>query len=75
MERDLVFLLGLGFLPLAFVAGVAAWADRRRPWAGLILLAMGAGMAGWAHFTHPVGGYDWRGVPTLALETLGRLTR
>jgi len=75
MERDLLFLLGLGFQPLAFVAFVAAWADRRRPWAGLILIALGLGIAGWAHLTHPEGGYDWRAIPTLALETLGSLTR
>lgn len=75
MDRDVLFLIGLVFLPLALVALVAAWADRRRPWAGLILLAMGLGMAGWAHLTHPDGGYDWREVPMLAAETLGRLLR
>lgn len=75
MERDLLLLIGLAFLPLAFVAFVAAWADRRRPYAALILLAMGLGMAGYAQLTHPDGGYDWRALPMLALETLGRLIR
>jgi len=73
MERDLVLLAGLLFLPLAFVAFVSAWADRRRPVPGLILLAMGLGMAGWAHLTHPGGGYQREDVPQIALEMLARL--
>lgn len=75
MDLDLLLLFGLVFLPLAFVAFVSAWADRRRPWAALILLAMGLGMAGWAHLNHPDGGYDWREVPQIAVETIGRLIR
>lgn len=75
MDRDLLLLLGLGFLPLAFVALVSAWADRRAPWAALILMAMGLGMAGWAQFTHPDGGYDWREIPAIAAELVGRLIR
>jgi hypothetical protein len=71
MDGDLLLLIGLAFLPLAFVAFVSAWADRRRPWAALILLAMGLGMAGWAQLTHPAGGYDWRAIPLIAVETLG----
>jgi hypothetical protein len=75
MDRDLLLLIGLAFVPLALVAFVSAWADRRRPWAGLILLAMGLGMAGFAQITHPGGGYDWRAIPMLAIEVAGRLTR
>lgn len=75
MERDLVLLIGLAVVPLAFVAFVSAWADRRRPWAGLILVAMAAGLVGWAQLTHPEGGYDWREVPALGLEAVGRLLR
>jgi len=72
MDRDLLFLLGLAFVPLMLVALVSAWADRRAPWAALILLALAAGLAGWAHFTHPGGGYDLRQVPELAVETIAR---
>lgn len=75
MERDLVLLLGLAFVPLAFVAFVSAWADRRRPTAGVILLAAALGMAGWAQLTHPSGGYDWRAIPEIAVEAVGRLLR
>jgi len=75
MDRDVLLLIGLVFLPLALVALVAAWADRRRPWAGLILLVMGLGMAGWAQLSHPDGGYDWRELPMLAAETVGRMLR
>lgn len=73
MERDLILLAGLMFLPLAFVALVSAWADRRRPVPGLILLVMGLGMAGWAQLSHPGGGYDWAEVPNMALEMVARL--
>ena len=73
MERDLVLILGLAVVPLVAVALVSAWADRRRPWAALILGAMAAGMVGWAQLTHPDGGYDWRQVPTIAIEAVGRL--
>ncbi|MFN4099082.1 MAG: hypothetical protein ACK4GT_04840 [Pararhodobacter sp.] len=72
MDRDLLFLVGLVFLPLAFVALVSAWADRRVPWAALILLLIGGGVAGWAHLTDPGGGYDWRTIPDLALHTAAR---
>ena len=72
MDRDLLLLVGLVFLPLAFVALVSAWADRRRPWAALILLAIGLGLAGWAHLTHPGGGYDWRTLPHIAAQTVAR---
>jgi hypothetical protein len=75
MDRDLLLLIGLAFLPMALVALVAAWADRRRPTAGGILLAMGLGLAGYAQLTHPAGGYDWREIPMIAVETVGRLTR
>jgi len=73
MERDLLMLLGLAFLPLAFVAFVSAWADRRRPVPGLILLVLGLGMAGWAHLGHPGGGYRWAELPDLALGLLARI--
>ena len=75
LDRDLMFLCGLVFLPLAFVALVAAWADRRAPWAALILAMIGGGLAGWAHLTHPAGGYALETLPALALETLGRYWR
>lgn len=68
-----MLLAGLAFLPLAFVAFVSAWADRRRPIPGLILLFLGLAMAGWAQFTHPDGGYRWQEVPDLALGLLARL--
>ncbi len=75
MDRDLLFLIGLVFVPLAFVALVSAWADRRRPTAAVLLLVMGLGLAGWAYRTHPGGGYDWRLVPQMAIETVARYWR
>ncbi|MFN3954538.1 MAG: hypothetical protein ACK4LQ_08800 [Pararhodobacter sp.] len=75
MDLDILLILGLGFVPLAFVAFVAAWADRRRPWAGVILLALALGMMGWAQVNHPGGGYDLRTLPELALEVVARFLR
>ena len=73
MERDLILLAGLAFLPLAFVGFVSAWADRRRPVPGLIMLALGLGMAGGAQVTHPGGGYAGADVPQMALTVLARI--
>jgi hypothetical protein len=72
MDRDLLLLLGLVFLPLAFVALVSAWADRRRPWAALLLLVIGGVLVIWAHVTHPSGGYDWQTLPGVVAQTIGR---
>lgn len=72
MDRDLLLLVGIIFLPLAFVALVSAWADRRRPWAALILAVIGGGLVAWAHLTHPGGGYDWQSLPDIAVQTIGR---
>ena len=75
MDLDVLFLLGVVFIPLAFVALVAAWADRRFPWAALILLAMALGLMGWAHLTHPGAGYSLETLPEVAIEAVGRLWR
>lgn len=75
LDRDLLFLIGLIFGPLAFVALVSAWADRRVPWAAGILLVIGAGLAAWAHLTHQGAGYHWQDVPDLLAETVGRYWR
>lgn len=72
MDRDMLFLIGVVFLPLAFVALVAAWADRRFPWAALILTLSGLGLSGWAHLTHPGEGYSWHTLPDMAAETVAR---
>lgn len=75
LDRDLMFLFGLAFLPLAFVALVSAWADRRAPWAALILVLIGLGLAGWAWVTHPEGGYVWADLPQVMMETIARYWR
>ncbi len=72
LDRDLLFLVGLVFFPLAFVALVSAWADRRFPWAALILAVLGGLVVVWAQLTHPGGGYDWRTIPDLLIETAAR---
>jgi hypothetical protein len=75
MDRDLLLLAGLICVPLAVVALVSAWADRRRPWAGLLVLCLGLGVALWAHLTHPTGGYTLDGLPDVMLETIAGLLR
>jgi len=72
MDLDLLLLMGLLFIPLGFVAFVSAWADRRRPWAALILFAMAAGLIWWVFTNYPGGGFDWRQIPNIAVETVAR---
>lgn len=72
MDLDILFLFGLIFLPLAFVAFVAAWADRRPPWAALIMLIIGFVLLAWAHLGHPDGGYTLSEVPDLLFDVMGR---
>jgi hypothetical protein len=75
MDRDLLLLAGLICLPLAVVALVSAWADRRRPWVGGVVLSMGLGVVLWAHLTHPGGGYSFGTLPDVVLETIAGLLR
>lgn len=71
LDWDLLLIVGVVFLPLSVVSLVAAWADRRRPWAGLILLAMGLALIGLAHLSHPAG-YRPADLPEIFLSTLAR---
>lgn len=56
MTAEAAFVLGLALVPLAVLAGVSAWADGRRPWAGSVLALGAAGLVGFAWITAPEGG-------------------
>lgn len=75
MTGDAVFLFALVLLQLAVVSGVAAWADRRRPWTGLALAVIGAGLLGYLYLTLPGGLPDWRRIPEIAVTLLAQVLR
>lgn len=56
MTAEAAFVLGLALAPLALLAGVSAWADGRRPWAGSVVALGAAGLVGFAWITAPAGG-------------------
>lgn len=72
MDNDLFYLIGVGFIPLAFVAFVAAWADRRRPWAGLILLVLALGLIIAMRILNGDGAYGLSELPDLFMTTARR---
>lgn len=72
LDFDVLFLVGLVFVPLAFVAFVSAWADRRRPWAALILCAMALVLVGLAYFGNPEGNYSLANLPDLFFNVIAR---
>lgn len=72
MDYDLFYLIGVGFIPLAFVAFVAAWADRRRPWAAGILLVLALGLIISMRILNADGAYGLADLPELFMSTARR---
>jgi hypothetical protein len=68
MGYGLLFLMGVYLLPLAFVSGVGAWADGRRPVVALGLAGAGLALALIASVLSPDGWYGPRDVPYLTTE-------
>jgi hypothetical protein len=71
LDWDLLLLVGVLFLPLSAVSIVAAWADRRKPWAGGILLGLGGTLIALAQLAHPLG-YQPADLPEIFFTTLAR---
>ncbi|KUF10419.1 hypothetical protein AVJ23_12805 [Pseudoponticoccus marisrubri] len=51
---------------------ISAWADRRRPWTGVIVALMAAALIGWA-VTRKPGGYTLAQVPEAIYTVIARL--
>ncbi len=53
MDTDLLFVTGLIFVGLALVFLMSAFAERRRPFRGVLVLLMGLALAGTAIYQRP----------------------
>lgn len=72
LDRDLLLVIGLLLIVLAFPLLAGAWASGRRPRAAIVLLAVGLSLALMAEVTQP-GGYDLRGIEEAIFGVIGRL--
>jgi hypothetical protein len=75
MTTGILFLLGVYMIPLAFVSGVGAWADGRRPVVAAALAACGLGLATLASVLRPEGAYGLRDIPLLTIELVAQVWR
>lgn len=73
MMPDAALTVGLALAILGFPAVVSAFAERRRPWTGLVLLLAAGCFAGYALGTGE-GGYTLLDVPLAVAATLARIT-
>ncbi|NBB98415.1 MAG: hypothetical protein GVY34_09650 [Alphaproteobacteria bacterium] len=75
MDTGIMFLLGVYLVPLAFVSGMSAWADGRRPYLALILGVAGGALVLVASLLNPDGAYGLEDIPLLTLEFAARIWR
>lgn len=73
MDHEIVFLLGVYVLPLAFVSLVSAWAGGRRPWVALGLGSLGVGLITWVAFHREGGAYALRDIPDMSVMLVAQL--
>ena len=66
---DILLVLGLFFLILAFPSVISAFAERRFPLVGLLLGIAGAGMCYYAHINFE-GGYTLEEIPHAIIRVL-----
>lgn len=73
MDFEIVFLLAIYLLPLAFVSLVGAWAANRKPWLAATLALWSAGMLVYVHVTRDDGLFAWRDIPELTVTMIARV--
>ncbi|NDV98402.1 MULTISPECIES: hypothetical protein [unclassified Salipiger] len=74
MTPDQFLVLGLLLAGFGLPFLVAAWAERRRPWAGALLLALGIGFVLRAQVSRP-GGYGLAEIEDAIYGVIGALIR
>lgn len=72
MEPDTSLVSGIMLMILSIPALLAAWADRRVPVIGLLLVLGGIGLVVYGHTSQP-GGYRLRDVPDVFFGVIGRM--
>jgi hypothetical protein len=72
MEPDVMLFAGLGLTVLSLPAILSAWADKRPPRVGAVVLLGGLGLVIWAALNKP-GGYVLSDVPVVVYEMIARI--
>ncbi|MBP0482634.1 hypothetical protein [Sagittula salina] len=74
MDTDTAVVAGLMALLFSIPALIAAWSDRRRPYAGTLLLFTGCALIVWAQRSAPEG-YRLDQLPDVVYGVIGALLR
>lgn len=72
MDTDLILVTGLAVLMLSIPSALAAFAERRTPWTGLVVVIIGAGIFGYGWHNHPEG-MSFAEVPHVIIRVLARV--
>lgn len=72
MEPDVMLVAGMGLVVLSIPAILSAWADRRAPQIGALLLLGGGGMIAWT-LSRKQGGYTWAELPDVFYGVIGQI--
>jgi hypothetical protein len=72
MDSELALVIGLALVVLALPAGLAAWAEDRRPRGGLVLFFTGGALMLYASARKP-GGYAPGDLPEVFYGVIARL--
>lgn len=72
MQPDVMLVAGMGLVVLSLPAILSAWADRRAPRIGALLLLGGAGMILWT-LSRAKGGYSWSDLPDVFYGVIGQI--
>ena len=72
MQPDVMIVAGMGLVVLSLPSILSAWADKRAPRLGALLLLGGGGMVLWA-FRAREGGYSWAELPGVFYGVIGQI--
>ncbi|MEM9435941.1 MAG: hypothetical protein AAGA15_02790 [Pseudomonadota bacterium] len=70
-DPDLWFVIGVVLVIFCIPSLFSAWTDGRTPRAGAVTVLIAICMLGYASYTNPQG-YEFREIPTVFSEVIGR---
>lgn len=72
MQSDVMLVAGMGLVVLSLPAILSAWADRRAPRVGTLLLLGGGGLILWT-LSRTKGAYSWADIPDVFYGVIGQI--
>ena len=75
MDHEIIFLVGVYLMPLAFVSFVSAWTHSRRPTLALTLVIIGLLLITIVAYDRPDGLYALADIPVLTARFVSRIVR